>query len=455
MRRYLWAPLVLAMLLGTGPAQAATSFRAGQVYGGLVFTANGLAWSTSDNGINARVMVRPRKGPTRQVTRFVGLDELDSGSESQRVFGLTADRSRLAWTQVRELNYARRPEDSDVGPGGKTWQGTTQTAGRTAVSSCFVGRAPRIALGRGFEVLLDPCPGGVLTDDPGVVTIDGQEVGRGVQIAAAGEYAAWQTPAPDSLVLVYSTRAHAVVSRVSAQAGWSLTSDGTVVSQDQPPVVSHTPPPTTVRATSLGGASQALFTDTASVFAIAVAPQTVAYVAVIGEKDARIVAYRAGHRYDVARFYASEPGIHSVATDGRQIAWGWAACDGDYITIARIGERLVDDRVRPCAVILDGSANFYRRARALSVPLHCKAAIPPSEVSCRAMIRVYRHGRLIASGVAEEPYGYGRDLIRLTPEGLRQTEGTKKIRATVVATRLDIRERRKTRRVISFYKPRQ
>jgi hypothetical protein len=448
-KRCVWALVVGGMFWGAVPALAARSFDAGEPDGDPVFAADGVVWATSDDQTHARVLFRRWGGPTRQIARFRGTFADDYGSV-RHIFGLSADGDKLAWTVVTDEGVPGRYDGTDPGSGGTVYRATTRRRGRVAVLTCPYGLPPQVALGLGFEVLLNPCPDRMPDAGEAAVSIDGRVVGQGTRIAAAGRYAAWESATPDPVVSVYDTGSSSVVSQVPAQAGWTLSDDGTVVTRDLGTVLGQPQPPIALTATTRDGHSGVLLTETASILGLAMAGGTVAYVASDGsESDVRVVVQRGGQRHEVARLYAWWLGGYGVATDGQRVAWTSARCRDNRITVAKIGERRVEQRVASCPVQLGRSGGFDPRSGTITVPMRCKIGVPPGD-GCRAMTRVYHHGHLIAHGIASEPFEYGENQIPLTASSEQFVRSRRRFRASVVATRLGTGVRRTAQRTVDF-----
>jgi hypothetical protein len=425
MRRLAIAVLTLALGHGAGSA-AAQTIDAGVPVAGPVLVDGGVAWSDATARTPTLLLSAGGAAP-RTLVRLSR--DTDDGlyTQGSALTDLSASADRIAYTVSQYDSAASK------------YGGGTSLVSSAAYSVAAAGGAPArlqrceylhgstaAALGDSFTVLRgclsDPPIGGAPA--PPAVTIGGAVAGSGTAIAAAGPFAAWSLGS--TVTVARATPALSVLGTVPAAGAWTLAPDGGVVT------AAAGVGTTSLALTPPGGVTAAIGDEPGGVFGLtAGAGGAIAFATQGDGRSQTVVVRRGGERLEVARFWP-DPAVSAaaVATDGTRVAWFSARCGGSDLTVATIGEPLVDQRGAACPVAIAARGTLSRSV--LSPQLSCDMRVAPQP--CSARVRIRARGRLIAAGTVALSDTTGGP-VRLTRAGRRLVGGRRRVRARVEAVR--------------------
>ncbi|HWV85192.1 MAG TPA: hypothetical protein VNZ62_07070 [Capillimicrobium sp.] len=413
MRRLAGPLALLAALAAAAPAPAARQVDAPRALtSGPLLAGGDVVWGERVAGGGARVVAQPVAGGARRVLAA-------HRARSATALGLSAGGGRVGWTLA--------------GDGGSQQLAVPLGGGApAALAACGAGAVPGgVALGDGFA-LLRGCAartGAGLAASPAPVTLDGVRVGTtlppaaGGGIAAAGPFAAWREPG--GAVTVLDRAAATAAAPVATGPAWTIDEAGTVVS------VAAAVGRTSIAVTPRDGPTTVVASEAGGVLGLTAAGGAIAYATPRPGGEQEIVALRGGVRTVVARGWPAGSAGAIVATDGTRVAWAAARCGGIRIAVATIGERPLDQRVRPCPMTIGAHGGLRRRAVTLRVT--CDVLVPPA--SCTGALRVRARGATIAAGTVRAGRG-GAVRLPLTAAGRRLARRAGALTATVRAARI-------------------
>jgi hypothetical protein len=295
-----------------------------------------------------------------------------------------------------------------------------------------------VALCDGFTIVAGCLPQ-PFTSSPGNVapiTVDGAAVGTGAGagVQAAGPFAAWDD---GQQVVVYRPSAAAQVGTLARGWDWALLGDGSVaVAKGYVRAGAPVAGGGRLELTPLDGAASVVATEPGGIFGVRAGARAVAYETSTGTGELAVVVWRGGERVEVGRLWSlTTYSANGFSTDGTRVAFLSPRCGGADLTVATIGEPLVDRRVAPCPVAIASTGSLNRRRLAPAVS--CDPNVPPA--TCAGSAAVRAGGRVLARGVfrATDPSVHSAPL-KLTAAGRRavaRLRPGRKLRARVQVTR--------------------